>query len=174
MLWRCIGEWRYSSAISTSALDGGERSASCPGCFTPGTHWIVGWGGPRAGLNTDDTRWKQEMHAELCLENQKKFNTVIIPSLIYHSTERAFDDFAKMLPFHCACSLYGLLSRCCLASCIVIWGWSYNVKWRLLACLQYQDCVSLKLILSAWIMGLAIHPCTSGQTRHQFLAYFPN
>jgi hypothetical protein len=32
----------------TSALDGGERSASSPGRFTsretaPGTHWIGGW-----------------------------------------------------------------------------------------------------------------------------------
>jgi hypothetical protein len=43
-----LGEWRYSSTHSlTSALDGGEWSASRPGCFTtreraPGTHWIRG------------------------------------------------------------------------------------------------------------------------------------
>jgi hypothetical protein len=41
----------------TSALDGGEWSASRPGRFTPrerapGTHWIGGWLGPRAGLDT--------------------------------------------------------------------------------------------------------------------------
>jgi len=35
----------------TSALDGGEWSASCPGRFTPkeratGTHWIAGFVGP--------------------------------------------------------------------------------------------------------------------------------
>jgi hypothetical protein len=47
----------YSSTHSlTSALDGGEWSASRPGRFTtrerdPGTHWIGGWVGPRAGLN---------------------------------------------------------------------------------------------------------------------------
>jgi hypothetical protein len=40
----------------TSPLDGGERSASRPGRFTlkyraPGTHWIEGWVGPRAGLD---------------------------------------------------------------------------------------------------------------------------
>jgi hypothetical protein len=41
-----LGEWRYSSIHSvTSALDGGEWSASRPGRFTPrerdpGTHWI--------------------------------------------------------------------------------------------------------------------------------------
>jgi hypothetical protein len=40
----------------TSALDGGEWSASRPGCITPrerapGTHWIGGWVGPRAVLD---------------------------------------------------------------------------------------------------------------------------
>jgi hypothetical protein len=51
------GEWMYSSAHSlTSALDGGEWSASRPGRFTPretapGTHRIGGWVGPRAVLD---------------------------------------------------------------------------------------------------------------------------
>jgi hypothetical protein len=50
-------EWRYSSTHSlTSALDGGEWSASRPGRFTPkerdpGTHWIPGWVGPRVVLD---------------------------------------------------------------------------------------------------------------------------
>jgi hypothetical protein len=40
----------------TSALVGGEWSASHPGLFTPGerapgTHWIEGWMDPRAGLD---------------------------------------------------------------------------------------------------------------------------
>jgi hypothetical protein len=43
-------------AFFISVLDGGEWSASRPGCFTPrerdsGTHWIGGWVGPRAGLD---------------------------------------------------------------------------------------------------------------------------
>jgi hypothetical protein len=38
-------------AFLTSALDGSEWSASCPGCFTSSAHWIGGWAGPRAGLN---------------------------------------------------------------------------------------------------------------------------
>jgi hypothetical protein len=52
-----LGEWRYSSTHSlTSALDGGEWSASRPGRFTsseiaPGTHWIGGWVGTIAGLD---------------------------------------------------------------------------------------------------------------------------
>jgi len=44
-------------ALLTSALDGGEWSASHPGCFTPGertsgTHWIRGWVGLRVSLDT--------------------------------------------------------------------------------------------------------------------------
>jgi len=40
------------------ALEGSEWSASCPHYFTPGerapgTHWIGGWVGPRAGLDTE-------------------------------------------------------------------------------------------------------------------------
>jgi hypothetical protein len=47
---------------STSALEGGGWSASrtsrlTPGKRTPGTHWVGGWVGPRAGLDTvSDTR----------------------------------------------------------------------------------------------------------------------
>jgi hypothetical protein len=51
------GAWgvrRYSSySFSTSALDGGEWSASCPGrAFTPGES-TGGWVDPRAGLDTE-------------------------------------------------------------------------------------------------------------------------
>jgi hypothetical protein len=52
--WRCLRERRYSSySFSTSALDGGEWSASRPWGRTPGTHWTGGWVGPRAGLDTE-------------------------------------------------------------------------------------------------------------------------
>jgi hypothetical protein len=37
--------------VLTSALVGGECSASNPRERTPGTHWIGGWMGPRAGLD---------------------------------------------------------------------------------------------------------------------------
>jgi hypothetical protein len=52
-----LGEWRYRSTHSlTSALDGGEWSASRPSRFTPrerapGTHWIGDWVGPRTVLD---------------------------------------------------------------------------------------------------------------------------
>jgi hypothetical protein len=51
-------EWRYNSTHSlTLALDEGEWSASRPGRFTPrerapGTHWIGGWVGTGAVLDT--------------------------------------------------------------------------------------------------------------------------
>jgi hypothetical protein len=46
----------YLHTSLTLALDGGEWSASCPGHFTlkekaPGTYWIGGWEGPKAGLD---------------------------------------------------------------------------------------------------------------------------
>jgi hypothetical protein len=49
------GEWIMHSL--TSALDGGEWSASRPGRFTPrerapGIHWIGDWMGPRAVLDS--------------------------------------------------------------------------------------------------------------------------
>jgi hypothetical protein len=37
--------------VLTSTLVGGEWPASRPCCFTPGTHWIGGWVGSRAGLD---------------------------------------------------------------------------------------------------------------------------
>jgi hypothetical protein len=42
----------YIHVFLTSALDGGERSAS-----RPGTHWKGGWVDPRAGLD-DMKEWK--------------------------------------------------------------------------------------------------------------------
>jgi hypothetical protein len=58
MPWKCMGGGMdVSIHISlASALAGDEWSASRPGCFTPrerapGTHWIGGRVGPRAGLD---------------------------------------------------------------------------------------------------------------------------
>jgi hypothetical protein len=57
-----MGEWTYRSTFFLiSALGGGERSASSPGRFTPweralGTHCIVGWVDPRAGLEGVEKR----------------------------------------------------------------------------------------------------------------------
>jgi hypothetical protein len=52
------GERRYSSySFLTSALDGGEWSASRPGrALPPGTHCTGGWVSPRAGLDREARR----------------------------------------------------------------------------------------------------------------------
>jgi hypothetical protein len=52
-----MGEWIFL----TSALVEGEWSAPRSGRFTPeerapGTHWIGGWVGPRAGLDDTEKR----------------------------------------------------------------------------------------------------------------------
>jgi hypothetical protein len=54
-----VDVWIYS--FLTSALVGGEWSASRPGRFTPGdrapgTHWIGDWMGPRAGPDDVEKR----------------------------------------------------------------------------------------------------------------------
>jgi hypothetical protein len=52
-----LAEWKYRCTYSlTSVLDGGEWSASRPDRFTLreealSAHWIVGWVGPRSGLD---------------------------------------------------------------------------------------------------------------------------
>jgi hypothetical protein len=48
--------WRVEVHSLTSAVDGGEWSASLPGRFTHreralGTHWVGGWVAPRADLD---------------------------------------------------------------------------------------------------------------------------
>jgi hypothetical protein len=46
----------YLHVFLASALIGGEWSASFPGRFTPGTHWIGGWVGPKTGLDEVERR----------------------------------------------------------------------------------------------------------------------
>jgi hypothetical protein len=51
----------YIHIFFTSALAGGEWSASRPGRFIPGerasgTHWIGGWRDPKAGLDDMEKR----------------------------------------------------------------------------------------------------------------------
>jgi hypothetical protein len=59
----------YLHAFLTSALDGGEWSASRPGRFTPkerapGTHRIRGWVGPRAVPDAVVKRKISSLHRE--------------------------------------------------------------------------------------------------------------
>jgi hypothetical protein len=82
-------EWRYSSTHSlTSALHRSEWSASRPGRFTPrerapDTHWIGGWVGPRAVMDTLVKRKLPSLRQEL---NPR--------TLIVHSVAQRYTDWA--------------------------------------------------------------------------------
>jgi hypothetical protein len=57
-VWKAGG---IAPLFLTSALDTSKWSASLPGRFipgerAPGTHWIGGWVGPRAGLDAAEKR----------------------------------------------------------------------------------------------------------------------
>jgi hypothetical protein len=54
--WRRVGRGCVSPPFLTLALGGCEWSASLPGRFTPGTHLIGGWVGPRASLDVEKYR----------------------------------------------------------------------------------------------------------------------
>jgi hypothetical protein len=51
-----VEEQRYSYIFLISTLDGGEWSASCPGCFNSSTHWIRGYLGLRACLDNEEKK----------------------------------------------------------------------------------------------------------------------
>jgi hypothetical protein len=51
-----VGSGGIATPFLTSALDRGKWSASYPGRFTTGIHWIGGWMGPRAGLDAVEYR----------------------------------------------------------------------------------------------------------------------
>jgi hypothetical protein len=84
--WRRLrGEKLY--ALLTSALDGGERSASRPGRTLdsakgpPCTHWTGGWLGLRTGLDTE-ARGKI-----LCLCRGSNLDRLVIQSVLRHHTD---------------------------------------------------------------------------------------
>jgi hypothetical protein len=61
MPWRHGGYGGIAPPFLTLALDGGEWSASCPSCFTPGeitpsNNLIWVWVGPRVGLDAAEKR----------------------------------------------------------------------------------------------------------------------
>jgi hypothetical protein len=89
----------------TSALDGGEWSASRPGRFTPrerdpGTHWIGGWGGPRAVLDTVVKRkipsphWESNPRTQL-LEDVRHIIIIIITE---RHKDRSLAQFSATVP----------------------------------------------------------------------------
>jgi hypothetical protein len=94
------GAWwerRYSSySFSTSALDGGEWSASRPGRGerTPGTHCIGGWVGPRAGLDT-------EVGGKiLCPRRGSNLDRPVVQPVVRYYTAWATRLIIHLLPYH--------------------------------------------------------------------------
>jgi hypothetical protein len=114
-----IGEWRYSSKhYLTSALDGGEWSASRSGRFTPrerdpGTHWIGGWVGSRAVLEAVVKRKIPNPHRESNLRTP-----------IVQPVAQSYTNWAKRLSM-----CQGLVDGVC---CILLWkgrdGYSHGPK----------------------------------------------
>jgi hypothetical protein len=90
-----FGEWRYSSTHSlTSALDGGEWSASRPGRFTsrerdPCTHWIGDWIGLKTVLDSVVKRKIPSTRREL---NSK---TPIVQSIAQRYTDSIITAFSN-------------------------------------------------------------------------------
>jgi hypothetical protein len=75
---KACGKMRYATTFLTSVRDGGERSASWPCCFTPGEkahifHWVIGWLGPRAGLNSPFELHCPTIH--FCIYDLRPFET---------------------------------------------------------------------------------------------------
>jgi hypothetical protein len=93
------GEWRYSSILSlTSALGGGEWSASHPSRFTPrvrapGTHWIRAWVDPRTIL---DAVVKRKIPSPRRESNPR---TPIVQPLAQRYTEWAIMAIIILRPF---------------------------------------------------------------------------
>jgi hypothetical protein len=90
--------WRYSYTHSlTSALDGSEWSVSRPGRFTPrerapGAHWIGGWVGPRAILDTELSRL---FNLHRTVQNKKKVGIYVC--LGRDSNPVSYDMLSKII-----------------------------------------------------------------------------
>jgi hypothetical protein len=80
--------------ILTSALVGGEWSASGHGHFTPGTHWIGAWVGPRTGLGDAKRR-------ESCLYRDSNWDSWAVQSVTSGYTV----EILQCTPSHMAVSV---------------------------------------------------------------------
>jgi hypothetical protein len=115
------GERRNSSySFLTSTLNGGEWSASRPGCALPppGTHWIGDWVGPRASLDAE-AGWKI-----LCLwQGSNPGHPVCSQTLYwlsypgsYKMLNWQFINFTMMMTISLLgkfCAMLASLSTCC-------------------------------------------------------------
>jgi hypothetical protein len=87
----------------TSALVGGEWSASCPGHFSPrervpGTHWIGGQVGPRAGLDdVEKSKFTQDVHGTT-FQKLVFFLKVLVPTGTQTLTPWSFSPQPVTIP----------------------------------------------------------------------------
>jgi hypothetical protein len=77
----CLGSGIKAPQFLTTALVGGEWSASGPGRFAPrrrapGTHWTRGWMGPGAGVDAVE---KRQIYFP-CRESNPTIQPVAIPT----------------------------------------------------------------------------------------------
>jgi hypothetical protein len=127
-----LGKWRYSSIHSlTSALDGGEWSASRSGRFTPrerasGTHWIGGWVGP--GVTETHLTWSLllYMFKTWYLNLREEWNLHVFESLVLRGTfvSKELEEFYVKRNFviRIDMTMYPKVSG--------LAAWSENCKWH--------------------------------------------
>jgi hypothetical protein len=105
----------YSSySFMTSILDGGEWSASRPGCAlprgerNPSTHWTGGWVDTRDGLDTEVTEKSVASAGD---------RTSIVRSVVRHYTDKATTTphvhtySNKNVKYHCMISFFTFTVR---------------------------------------------------------------
>jgi hypothetical protein len=112
----------YLHAFLTSALHGGEWSASRAGRFTPrekapGTHWIGGWVGPRAVL---DAVMKRKIPNPRRKSNPR---TPIVLPVAQRYTDCNFFCRSQMFGLRHAFRLLAVISRFCPA----LWRQDVNI-----------------------------------------------
>jgi hypothetical protein len=127
-------ERRYSSySFTTSALDGGEWSASRPsralppGERTSGTHWTGGWVGPRAG-------WTRDRGKILSPCRGSNPDHLVVQPVVRHYTARAnplpyYEVYTTLILIMVNALLYAM-------DCIqeIIWLGALTFVWK---CLDY-------------------------------------
>jgi hypothetical protein len=158
-----LGEWRYSSThYLTSARDGGEWSASRPGRFTsreraPGSHWIGGWVGARAVLDTAVV--KRNIPT---FRRESNPRTPIVQSVAQHYTDWAitalrepriarFEVFSAVF-FQVVCWAVTLFvvgyRRCGGPCCLEIQGLKRRYPTTTLYCVTTQEASTWKYFIS--------------------------
>jgi hypothetical protein len=106
MPWRCMCSGGIAPPFLTSAIDGGEWSASLPRCFTPGervqgAQCIAGWADSRAGTDAIEYRKIYSPCLESnpsCPSHSPSLYWLSYPSSSYIFTSNFITVWAKFIP----------------------------------------------------------------------------